>query len=67
MLKRLKNVIMMMKIVHQFQSKKKIFNKLADERLKEITELDKKVKLDDLDTKVKALMKNLINMIMLWI
>ena len=34
-----------MKIVHGSQSKK-IFNKLADKRFNEITELDKKVNLD---------------------
>ena len=46
-----------------------MFNELADEKLKEITELDKKIYLDDLICKYKgkSLMKNLINMAMLWI
>ena len=35
-----------MKIVHGSQSKKEIFNELADKRFNEITELDKKVNLD---------------------
>ena len=44
-----------------------MFNKLADERLHEVTELYKKVNHDDLiyRYKGKPLMKNLINMIML--
>ena len=46
-------MILMMKIVHQFQSKKEIFNKLAEERLKKITELDKKIIRNDLIYKYK--------------
>ena len=44
---------------------KEIFNELADERLKKITELDEKVNRKYIDTKVKILIKNLINMKML--
>ena len=46
---------------------KEIFNKFADKNLDDITELDKKVNLDDLiyRYKGKTLMKNLMNMIML--
>ena len=47
-------MILMMKIVHQFQSKKEIFNKLAEERLKKITELDKKIIGNDLIYKYKS-------------
>ena len=47
-------MILMMKIVHQFQSKKEIFNKLAEERLKKITELDKKIIRNDLIYKYKS-------------
>ena len=48
-------------------NQKQLFNKLVDERLDEIAELDKKVNHDIqyIDTKVKPLMKHLINMIML--
>ena len=41
--KTIKKQLMMMKIVHWFQNKTKIFNKLADELIKEITDLDEKV------------------------
>ena len=44
---------------------KKIFNELVDERLEEITNLDKKVSSDNLNTRVKLLMQNLLNLIML--
>ena len=40
---------------------KKIFNELVDERLEEITNLDKKVSSDNLNTRVKLLMQNLLN------
>ena len=43
-----------MKIVHGSQSKKEIFNELADKRFNEITELDKKVNFDDLICKYKG-------------
>ena len=43
---------------------KEIFNELAEKRLNEMTELDKRVNLD-LDTKVILLIKNSIHMIML--
>ena len=46
---------MMMKILHLFQNKKKeIFNKLADERLEKITDLDKRVNSDDLIYRYKG-------------
>ena len=44
---------------------KEIFNELVDERLEEITSLDKKVSSDNLNTRVKLLMQNLLNLIML--
>ena len=46
-----------------------MFNKLADERLEEITKLDKKVNPYDLicNIKVPLLMENLMNLIMLLI
>ena len=39
---------MMMKIVHQFQSKNKYLNKLAEKMLDDMPELDKKVNRNDL-------------------
>ena len=47
---------MIIKIIHNplISKQKEIFNKLADERLDEITELDKKVNLDNLIYKYKG-------------
>ena len=47
-------MLIMIKIVHWSQNKKKIFNKLVDERYDEITKLDKKVTLNDLRYKYKG-------------
>ena len=44
---------MMIKILHWSQNKK-IFHKLADKRLEEITDLDKKVNSDDLTYRYKG-------------
>ena len=46
---------MIIKIIHNplISKQKEIFNKIADERLDEITELDKKVNLDNLIYKYK--------------
>ena len=41
-------MLIVITIVFWFQSQKKIFNKLIDERLEEITKLDKEVNPDDL-------------------
>ena len=46
-------MFIMITIVHWFQNKKKIFKKLVDERLEEITNLDKRVNPDDLIYKYK--------------
>ena len=43
----------MLKIVHQFQNKRKIFNKLIDERFDEITKLDQNVNHNDLICRYK--------------
>ena len=51
-------MLMMIKIAHWFQNKKKIFNELADKRLNKITELDKKVNCDDLIYKHKSKTSN---------
>ena len=53
MVKQLKNMLMMIMMFH-LSKKKEIFNELADERLNEISELDKKVNLDDLIYKYKG-------------
>ena len=45
---------MMPKIIHLSQNKKKIFNELVDERLKKITDLDKKVNSDYLKYRHKG-------------
>ena len=47
-------MLIMIKIVHWSQNKKKKFNKLVDERYDEITKLDKKVTLNDLRYKYKG-------------
>ena len=39
---------MMREILHLSQSKKELFNELANERLEKLTDLDKKVNSDDL-------------------
>ena len=44
----------MLEIVHRFQIKKKIFNKLIDDRIEKITNLDSKVKRDDLIYRYKG-------------
>ena len=51
-----------------FSKQKEIFNELVDERLKKITDLDKKkliVMVYYTDTKVGLQMQNLMNLIML--
>ena len=45
---------MILMILHLSLNKKEIFNKLVDERLKKITDLDKKVNRDDLIYRYKG-------------
>ena len=53
-LKQSKDMLIVIKIVHWFWNKKKFNNELVNERLDEITELDKKVNPHDLICKYKG-------------
>ena len=50
----MKNINIILNILHLFLKKKEIFHKLVDERLKKINDLDKNVNRDDLIYRYKC-------------
>ena len=50
----MKNINIILNILHLFLKKKEIFHKLVEERLKKINDLDKKVNRDDLIYRYKC-------------